>query len=230
MEDTSPADAGSEPAQTTQDRPDFAYWLQDVLALYRTGSAGGSPPIRRHMKAVSASLGAALKGALPLALREPEARPVCVHLERAVDNGVLGPLSGTVRLFQRIAPLLRWGWGYERMPRRLESSYAYAEVLGPHGPALCSDIVVGVVLLAPKTHYPAHSHQGITESYVCLSGALSQNDAGVYVPGSMIFNPPEHRHRITTGDREPCLLAYAWSGEPHDLAGQKMSFSRGKGR
>ena len=28
----------------------------------------------------------------------------------------------------------------------------------------------------------------------------------------MIFNPPEHLHRITVGKHEPALLAYAWMG------------------
>jgi dimethylpropiothetin dethiomethylase len=71
---------------------------------------------------------------------------------------------------------------------------------------------LGLVLFAPKTTYPAHAHKDITESYICLSGATSENDAGVYVPGSMIINVPEHKHAITTSDREPALLAYAWTG------------------
>ncbi len=84
------------------------------------------------------------------------------------------------------------------------------------------------MLFAPGTTYPTHSHHGITESYVCLSGAISENHVGVYAPGSLILNPPEHPHRITTSDREPSLLAYAWVGSSDDLIYQKMSFSRQK--
>jgi len=59
---------------------------------------------------------------------------------------------------------------------------------------------------------------------------VSQNDAGVYAPGSLIFNPPGHMHRITTADREPCLLAYCWVGTAEDLRHQEMAFSRAKAR
>jgi dimethylpropiothetin dethiomethylase len=89
-------------------------------------------------------------------------------------------------------------------------------------------IILGAVLFAPRTAYPAHSHDGLTESYVCLSGAVSENDDGVFVPGSLIFNPPGRMHRITTGDHEPTLLAYAWAGPAEKLEGQKMVFSRRK--
>jgi dimethylpropiothetin dethiomethylase len=44
----------------------------------------------------------------------------------------------------------------------------------------------------------------------------------------MIFNPPEHLHRITVGDREPALLVYAWLGDPTALHDQKMVFTRAK--
>jgi dimethylpropiothetin dethiomethylase len=42
----------------------------------------------------------------------------------------------------------------------------------------------------------------------------------------MIFNPPEHLHRITVGTSEPALLAYAWMGARDDLLDQKMVFTR----
>ena len=64
------------------------------------------------------------------------------------------------------------------------------------------------MLFAPQCTYPAHKHEGITESYICLSGAASENDSGVYTPGSMILNLPGHKHRITTSDHEPALLSH----------------------
>ena len=75
---------------------------------------------------------------------------------------------------------------------------------------------------------PPHAHDGITESYICLSGAVSENHQGVYAPGSLIFNPPGAMHRITVSDREPSLLAYAWIGPEEKLANQKMVFSRAR--
>ena len=117
-------------------------------------------------------------------------------------------------------------FGYEKVPKGLEQKYAYTEVSGPHGPVVLDDLILGLVLFAPGCTYPAHAHDGITESYVCLSGAVSENDQGVYAPGSLIFNPPGHVHRITVSDVEPSLLAYAWEGPQDKLAGQKMRFTR----
>jgi dimethylpropiothetin dethiomethylase len=55
---------------------------------------------------------------------------------------------------------------------------------------------------------------------------VSENDQGVYAPGSLIFNQPGQLHRITVADHEPSLLAYAWIGATDKLANQKMVFSR----
>jgi len=74
----------------------------------------------------------------------------------------------------------------------------------------------------------AHAHNGITESYVCLSGAVSENHQGVYTPGSMIFNPPEQMHRITVSDVDPALLAYAWIAPPDILISNTMEFGKSK--
>lgn len=212
---------------TLHDHPYLTYYLQDILFWYRNGSAGGSKAINRHMKTVRVALKGALgKSRPPVVFPEPETKPVCFHLDRAQDNGLHGPASGTVRMFSRISPLLAWGYGYERMPRNLDKKYAYSELMGPNGLVRYPGLILGVVLLAPDTVYPAHSHAGITESYLCLSGYLSQNDAGVYAPGSLIYNPPEFSHRITTGRTEPCLLSYAWSGSEEALAKQNMTFKR----
>ena len=119
-------------------------------------------------------------------------------------------------------------YGYERLPKHLSDKFAYAEIVGPHGPIVSSNIILGLVLFAPKCIYPAHSHDGITESYFCLSGSVSENDDGVYAPGSLIFNPPGRNHRITVADREPCLLAYAWVGAVDKLSNQKMVFARSR--
>jgi dimethylpropiothetin dethiomethylase len=210
-----------------EEHPDIAYYLLDLLAFYRQASSGGSKAIRAHMKAVRVALNAALEADPEARRDEPETRPACRHLERAVDNGVRGPAEVMVRGFSRFAHALRWGWGYERMPDRLKRCYAYAEILGPGGPVPAETLIAGVVLLAPGTHYPVHSHQDLAESYLCLSGALSQNDAGVAVPGSLLYNPPGHRHRLTVDRRDPCLLSYVWIGPREAIMHQEMSFSWG---
>ena len=126
----------------------------------------------------------------------------------------------------RFASHLVWQYGYEKIPRGLKDKYAYAELCGPSGPIVSKEVILGLVLFAPACTYPAHAHDGITESYVCLSGAVSENHQGVYAPGSLIFNPPNQRHRITVSDREPALMIYAWIGPSDQLLNQKMMFTR----
>ena len=115
------------------------------------------------------------------------------------------------------------------MPRGLARKYAYCEVLGPQGPIVTDRLILGYVLFAPSTTYPQHHHKGIEESYVSIAGNWSENDQAVHAPGSLILNRSGHNHRITTGERDPCLLAYAWIGPPEKLAEPGMDFSKTAG-
>jgi dimethylpropiothetin dethiomethylase len=214
--------------QTLRDLPDWRYMLQEYDELYRYIPAGGSDKIRAHQRRAREAIARLIKQNAEIRLQPRAEKPVTAHLRRALDEGRQGALAPAVRALDAVAPYLSWQYGYEKVPKGLANSYAYAELAGAQGPVVSHDIILGVVLFAPGCTYPAHSHKGITESYVCLSGAVSENHQGVYVPGSMIFNPPEHLHRITVGDREPALLAYAWLGAPEDLHEQKMVFTRVK--
>ena len=215
-----------QPAQTLRDVPDWRYLLQEYDELYRYLPAGGSDRIRGHQRKVREAITRLIRKNADLRPQPPEKKPVTAHLRRALDEGRQGVLAPAVRALDAVAPHLSWQYGYEKVPKGLANSYAYAELAGQNGPVISDEIILGVVLFAPGCTYPAHAHKGITESYVCLSGAVSENHQGVYVPGSMIFNPPDHLHRITVGDREPALLAYAWIGDKADLHEQKMVFTR----
>ncbi len=207
-------------------QPAWVYLLRDFLELYRTIPAGGSATIRAHQRLVRERISGVLR-ANP-ALRDSGAahKPVTAHLQRALDQGRGTPMSRVIRSIDGLRAQLSWQYGSDKVPRGLDQKYAYAELVGPTGPVQSDQIILGLVLFAPGCIYPAHAHDGITESYICLSGAMSQNDQGVYVPGSMIFNPPGQMHRITVADLEPSLLAYAWIGPPEKLVSQKMVFSR----
>lgn len=211
---------------TLNQQPGWVYLLRDYLDLYRSGSAGGSTKIRSHQHEVSRKLAKILANDLPFSDAEPMELPVCVHLQRAIDNAENQTTAVIARSVRAVRDSLKWQYGYEKVPKGLEKKYAYAEVLGPSGPISSDELILGLVLFAPRTTYPAHSHKGITESYICLSGSTSENDAGVYSPGSLILNLPGQMHRITTAAREPCLLAYAWTGSREDLVSQKMVFSK----
>ena len=206
--------------------PDWQYLLQEFYQLYRFSSAGGSAHIRSHQKEVRHRLSRLMNNDPAVRQIEAEQKPVCAHLSRALDSGFSQSTASLVRAVERIRDHLCWEFGYNKLPPGLRNNFAFSEFMGPRGPIVADNLILGLVLFAPGTTYPTHQHQGITESYVCLSGAISENHVGVYAPGSLILNPPEHPHRITTSDSEPSLLAYAWVGPSEKLAHPEMTFSR----
>ncbi|WP_172331161.1 dimethylsulfonioproprionate lyase family protein [Mangrovicoccus sp. HB161399] len=211
-----------------QDCPGWFYLLREYDMLYRHGSSGGSRLIRSHRKRVRDRLSHVIDANPAILPRAPQEKPVTAHLPRALDLGERGAVAGMARALSRVAPLLTWEYGYEKVPKALARKYAYCEILGPRGPVFCDGLILGFVLFAPKTTYPQHSHREIEESYVSVAGAWSENDAAVHAPGSLILNRPDQEHRITTDDLAPCLLAYAWTGPETRLhaPGMKLSATR----
>ncbi len=208
------------------DIPDWLYLLREFYEIYRYLPSGGSSVIRAHQRAVREAVSRVMQSNATVKVGDPQDKPVIVHFRRALDEGRRERHADMIRGFDAIRSTLNWQYGYEKVPRGLEKKYAYAELCGPYGPVISEEVILGLVLFAPGCTYPAHAHDGITESYICLSGAVSENHQGVYAPGSLIFNPPGQLHRITVSDREPALMAYAWIGPPEKLADQKMVFTR----
>ena len=209
--------------------PDWRYLLLECYELYRHLDSGGSELIRSHQRKVREAISRTMKANPQINTDVIADKPVTKHLKRALDESKSIPhVSAAIRSFESICNRLNWQYGYEKMPRGLENKYAYAEICGPNGPVISNEVILGVVLFAPGCVYPSHAHDGITESYICLSGSVSENHQGVYSPGSMIFNPPAHTHRITVSKREPALLLYAWVGEQDKLNKQEMQFKRKK--
>ena len=213
-----------------QDHPNWTYLLREFEALYRYGSAGGSKAIRSHRKRVRDTLSALINANPELEPRAPADKPVTAHLARAFDLGARGALAGMSRALERVAHELTWEYGYKSVPKQLARKYAYCEVLGPQGPVKSDRLILGFVLFAPNTTYPQHSHREIEESYISISGAWSENELAVYAPGSLILNKSGEEHRITTGQADPCLLAYAWIGPEARLAEPGMKFSKSRKR
>lgn len=217
----------TQPQARLADQPDWGYLLVEFREMYRNSGAGGSEKIRGHQRAVREAISRVLREDPPVTPRPAESKPATRHLARALDRGGLDRAAPFVAAIRHVTPVLAWRYGYDRIPRGLAEKFAFAELAGPAGPVVTEHIILGLVLFAPGCTYPAHAHEGITESYYVLSGSVSENHAGVYAAGSMIFNPPGHMHRITVGERNPALLAYAWAGPAAALAGQKMVLSRG---
>ncbi len=207
------------------ERPNWLYLLREFDSLYRNGSAGGSRLIRSHRKRVRDALSSTIDKNPQILSRPPELKPVCAHLDRALDLGDRGAVHDMARTLARVRDELTWEYGYQKMPRTLERKYAYCEILGPRGPIQSDRLILGFVLFAPRTTYPQHSHQDIEESYISVAGPWSENDVAVHAPGSLILNRSGDEHRITTADRDPCLLAYAWVGPPERLDAPDMRLS-----
>lgn len=228
-----PADPSSAPEaeRKLQDAPDWLYLLREFDALYRYGSAGGSKAIRTHRRGVRDRLSAVVAENPTLLSRAPASKPVAAHFSRALDLGERAAMQGMARALREVRGHLTWEYGYEKMPRALARKFAFCEILGPRGPVPSDRLILGFVLFAPMTTYPQHFHEDIEESYISVAGAWSENNAAVYAPGSLILNRSRENHRITTGDLDPCLLAYAWSGPAAALREPGMTLSaRREGR
>lgn len=212
------------------DRPNWVYLLQEFQDIYTGGSAGGSKAIRSHRKKVRGALSQVIDCNPAVRPRQPVLKPVVAHLPRAFDLSARGTMSGMGRALERASDELTWEYGYQRVPAHLAKKYAYCEVLGPRGPVISERLTLGFVLFAPRTTYPQHSHVDIEESYISVAGAWSENEFAVFAPGSLILNKPGHEHRITTGDNDPCLLAYAWVGPSGMLTEPSMKFTKTRKR
>lgn len=206
--------------------PDWRYLLDEFDTLYRHGSAGGSARIRGHRRKVREAFAKIVDADPPVRAHEPTQLPVTAHLGRALDLAGRGPLAALAAAIERVRTKLSWEHGYAKLSRTLARQYAYCELLGSNGPVEGHGLILGLVLFAPDTIYPQHSHRDIEESYISLAGAWSENDVAVYAPGSLILNRSGEEHRITVGAADPCLLAYAWIGPPERLVEPDMKFSR----
>ncbi|MEM6578961.1 MAG: dimethylsulfonioproprionate lyase family protein [Pseudomonadota bacterium] len=218
----------SEDTPRLQDFPNWIYLLKEFHEVYSLGSAGGSKVVRAHRKKVRDQLSVVINGNPRVQPRQAATKPVTAHLPRAFDLGARGTMSGMSRALERAVDDLSWEYGYARVPVHLAKKYAYCEVLGPQGPVMCDSLTLGFVLFAPRTTYPQHSHSDIEESYISVAGAWSENETVVLAPGSLILNTPGHEHRITTGNQDPCLLAYAWIGPSNRLTDPGMKFSKAR--
>lgn len=198
--------------------------VHEVRLVYHTLDRQYSSESGGHIKRVCTKLDDISKTELPDTGKKPEEKAVCRYLNEAIDAGRSGPCAGLCTALQRAAPFLLWEYGYKSMPQHLQSSYAYTEVLGPHGNISINDLVFGFVLLAPECYYPEHNHPGIEESYICLSGRVTQNNNDILNPGDFLYNPPGKLHTLVADTNAPCLLSYVWNADSKVLRRFTMEF------
>jgi len=191
-----------------------------MAGLYLTFESvypAGSKPVRRHLENVKSGFKTVINHP-ELQPRPPGKKPVVRYLRDALKMGMYfneSPLYQTIGLMDHH---LTWEYGYKQMPEELADKYAFTEIIGPRGPIISDQLIVGMVLLGPSCHYPAHRHPNIEESYVCLAGYVNINDLTVLTANSFVVIPQNQSHWLSTEDEIPSLLVYAWSGEPQELA------------
>ncbi|MFO8147228.1 MAG: dimethylsulfonioproprionate lyase family protein [Gillisia sp.] len=195
-------------------------WFR-LLAGFYSGfeniSTGGNNTISQHRAKVLQRL-QNYTHHVDLELVEPQQKPVCKYVTEAVKNGMETWYLPLLPAIGQMNKNLKWKYEYNYLPGNIKEKYAYAEVLGPRGPFVSKNLILGLLLLAPSAEYPKHRHTGIEESYLCLSGHVAFNDTGVFSTNTLIYVPPGLTHHLTTDNTEPCLLAYAWIADSKTLA------------
>jgi mannose-6-phosphate isomerase-like protein (cupin superfamily) len=148
----------------------------------------------------------------------PQSQPACEHLPAALALGAAGPERALADGLARLAPLLRWTYGYPPDPRwpGLEGSIAFTDFLGGGTGLWPSErLLLGFTLIAPHTAYPAHLHPAI-ELYLVVAGTaawqLGGAPAALKPPGAAILHPSGASHAMITGD-EPLLALFTWRGD-----------------
>jgi len=141
--------------------------------------------------------------------------PVLKHLDIAIDAAETGPapIPELAQAFSAVSRRLRW-WqrAVEELPQFVHG-HANAEIIGPGGLEVRSDVTVGVTLMAPGITYPDHRHLP-AEIYVVMSeGEWRKDDGPWYEPGvgSLIYNSPNIVHAMRSGEKPLlaiwCLLS-----------------------
>jgi len=146
--------------------------------------------------------------------RSPGRLPVCRFWGQAVASPqpLLAPLA-------TLGPQLRWvqNPNYVAAPPSpgFLDNYGYAVLAGPGGLVASEDLALGLLLLGPGTHYPAHRHPAV-EVYVVAAGEAEWQKGGEpwrrERPGAAIRHESLVPH-ATRSLAEPLLAAYLWQGD-----------------
>jgi quercetin dioxygenase-like cupin family protein len=188
-------------------------FLGALRRRYASGAASAAPAFASELQALLA----VWPGPAPLLHPVPSRSPAYEHLGDALAAGRRGTEASLATALAGLSGALAWGYGY---PDRsdapdLSSRVAFCEIVGPGGLLPSNDLRLGLTLIAPATHYPAHAHPAI-ETYLVVAGsALWQQGSDqpeVQPPGALIFHPSNISHAMRT-DGDPLLAIYSWRGD-----------------
>ncbi|MBN3134850.1 dimethylsulfonioproprionate lyase family protein [Pectobacterium punjabense] len=143
--------------------------------------------------------------------------PAVDYLERALKIGETSGDREICSMLRLVAPELRWNFDYTPHPEfpYLDENVAFTQFVGPDDLWVSSHLAIGLTLIAPETHYPAHYHPA-TEIYLPLAGTglWAMGNGGYFPrqPGELIFHPSGVTHATQT-QKEPVLALYIWHGD-----------------
>ncbi len=145
---------------------------------------------------------------------------VTKHVKRLMTHGagVLG--IPTIELVRPYIKKLNWRRNANYTGTEFHNNYAFAEFMGPTGHAVSPDIRLGMMVMAPETHYPPHAHPA-AEVYYVLGGTTRFRQTGQpwrnCPAGQYVFHEPNVVHEMLTRDT-PSLLLFWWRGDVEPMA------------
>ena len=137
------------------------------------------------------------------------------YLPPSLAAGRAGPAAALTQAIAEAQGQLQWYYGYPPLDGQpdLPSKIAFCEFVGPKAAIRSDTMRLGLTLIGPHTHYPAHAHPAVELYYVIAGTARWATDKAdaKHAPGAYILHQSSQPHLMETGD-EPLLSLYAWSG------------------
>lgn len=171
----------------------------------------------------------AFRAALPSDPPRRRVAPTQIPAVRHLPGCLASSDRSTAPLVRSVATgaaKLAWGrtYGPEDFGTAFHANYGWCELLGTRGHFVCDRVALGLLLLGPGLHYPAHWHVA-EEIYVPLTGG-AQWRAGetpftARPAGAVVHHQSNVPHAMRT-DETALLALYLWRGG--DLA-QRSGFA-----
>lgn len=137
------------------------------------------------------------------------------YLDASLAAGASGPAAGLAAAVGRAKGALHWYYGYKPVEGQpdLPNRIAFCEFVGPKAPVLSDTMRLGLTMIGPHTHYPAHAHPAVELYYVIAGTArwITPSTDALQPPGAYILHRASEPHAMETAD-EVLLSLYAWSG------------------
>jgi quercetin dioxygenase-like cupin family protein len=180
--------------------------LDAVMAFYAGQSEAGDAG------AMLGEVHAALAAAAPLA-----PAPRTVAASTLLDDAL--PRTAFGAMIAQAAHLFCWrqnpNYTTANMGVAFMAGYGYVEFAGPKEALFrAPDIRVGLLLLGPRLHYPAHTHPAEEIYHPLTGGGLwrrGREDWRTVPAGHAIHHPPMIEHETKAAD-STLLALYCWRG------------------